>query len=156
MVSKTQFEKIALSFEGVEKGESYGKPAFLLAKKFFTRLRQEDNSAVLIVGSIDERDMLIEVEPGIFHVTSHYKDYPAVLARLAKADSKTLQGLLAQHWRRSAPKSLLKKLSSPLDEEAPVRSTPGATDGATRLRAAKGRPDHSSSPKRGKKKRKKA
>ena len=39
MVSKAQFEKIALSFEGVEKGASYGKPAFLLAKKFFTRLR---------------------------------------------------------------------------------------------------------------------
>ena len=39
MVSKAQFEKIALSFEGAEKGMSYGKPSFLLFKKFFTRLR---------------------------------------------------------------------------------------------------------------------
>jgi len=108
MVSKAQFEKIALSFDGVEKGVSYGKPAFLLAKKFFTRLREDDDSAVLFVGSLDEREMLMEVEPGIFHVTSHYKDYPMVLARLAKIDAPTLSGMLRQRWLAIAPKSLVK------------------------------------------------
>ena len=108
MVSKAQFENIALSFEGVEKGASYGKPAFLLAKKFFTRLRDEDASAVLFVGSLDEREMLMEVEPDIFHVTSHYKDYPIVLARLSKLDANTLRGMLHRHWLHIAPKNLVK------------------------------------------------
>jgi hypothetical protein len=109
MVSKTQFEKIALSFESVEKGSSYGKPSFLHGKKFFTRLRDEDGSVVLFVGSIDEREMLMEVEPDIFHVTAHYKDYPMVLARLAKIDAKTLHGMLHRRWLSGAPKKLVKK-----------------------------------------------
>jgi hypothetical protein len=113
MVSKAQFEKIALSFDGVEKGTSYGKPAFLLCKKFFTRLRDEDASAVLFVGSIDEREMLIEVEPDIFHVTPHYKDYPMVLARLSKIDVKTLRGMLHRYWVHIAPKNLVKSSTLP-------------------------------------------
>jgi hypothetical protein len=108
MVSKAQFEKIALSFEGVEKGSSYGKPSFLLAKKFFTRLRAEDGSIVLFVGSIDEREMLMEVEPAIFHVTAHYKDYPMVLARMAKLDANTLRGMLQRRWAEIAPKKLVR------------------------------------------------
>jgi len=104
MVSKVQFEKIALSFEGVEKGRSYGHEAFVLAKKFFTRWRAEDNSVVLFVGSLDEREMLTEVEPEIFHVTAHYKDYPIVLARLDKIDAKTLRGMLARYWQSIAAK----------------------------------------------------
>ena len=107
MLSKSQFEKIALSFDGVEKGTSYGHPAYVLAKKFFTRFRAEDNSAVLFVGSLDEREMLMEVEPEIFHVPSHYKDYPIVLARLDKLDAKTLRGMLQRHWTNNAPKKLL-------------------------------------------------
>jgi hypothetical protein len=121
MVSKAQYEKICLSFEGVEKGSSYGKPSFLLAKKFFTRLRNEDNSVVLFVGSIDEREMLMEVEPAIFHVTSHYKDYPIVLARLDKIDVATLKGKLAQHWQRIAPKKFVKK-AEPSTAKKPAKA----------------------------------
>lgn len=124
MVSKAQYEKIALSFAGVEKGASYGKPAFLVAKKFFTRLREEDRSVVLFVDSFDEREMLMEVEPAIFHVTSHYKDYPIVLARLDKIDAAALKGKLAQHWRRIAPKSLLKTAASP-EPEKPKKKRKG-------------------------------
>ncbi len=107
MVSKVQFEKIALSFEGAEKGTSYGHAAIVVAKKFFTRHRAEDNSAVLFVDTLDVREMLIEVEPGIFHVTAHYKDYPIVLARLDKIDAKTLKGMLARRWQAIAPKKHL-------------------------------------------------
>jgi len=110
MVSKAQFEKIALSFPGVAKGMSYGKPSFLVAGKFFTRLREDDASVVLFVDSIDEREMLMEVEPEIFHLTAHYKDYPIVLARLAKIDAKTLRGLLQRGWRRNAPKKLVREM----------------------------------------------
>jgi hypothetical protein len=127
MVSKAQYEKLALSFEGVEKGTSYGKPAFLVAKKFFTRLREEDNSAVLFVSSFDEREMLMEVEPGIFHVTAHYKDYPMVLARIDKSDANTLRGLLQRRWQEIAPKTLLKK--SPGAPAGAKRSTAGRRKG---------------------------
>jgi hypothetical protein len=130
MVSKAQFEKIALSFDGVEKGTSYGHPAFVFRKKFFTRLRDEDASAVLFVGSLDEREMLMEVEPDIFHVTPHYKDYPIVLARLSKVDAKVLRAMLHRHWLHIAPKNLVKSSAPPAGAK---RSTAGR--GKTKKRA---------------------
>jgi len=108
-VSHAELRKIALSFPAASEGTSYGKPSFLIAGKFFTRLRSEDDSLVLVVGSIDERDMLIESDPVLFHITDHYRDYPAVLARRTVIDAATLHGMLERRWRVIAPKKLVKE-----------------------------------------------
>ena len=108
-VSKAQYSKIALSFPGGNEKPSYGKPAFFIEKKFFTRWRDEENSIVLIVGSIDERDMLLEADPRTFFITEHYRNYPSVLARAAEIDGKTLRGMLERHWQKIAPKKLKAK-----------------------------------------------
>ncbi|HEY5048913.1 MAG TPA: MmcQ/YjbR family DNA-binding protein [Rhizomicrobium sp.] len=112
-VSAGELKRIALSFPGVEEGTSYGAPSFLLAKKFFTRLRGEDNSIVLIVGSIDERDMLLESDPALFHITAHYRNYPAVLLRLERLDPAVLRAMLERRWRAIAPKKLLNAGTAP-------------------------------------------
>jgi hypothetical protein len=112
MVSKAQVKKIALSFPGSEEGTSYGYPSYKVAGKFFTfftGLREEDDSLVIIVGSIDERDMLLESDPSVFHITDHYKNYPDVLVRIAKIDEKTLRGMLERRWSTIAPKELQKE-----------------------------------------------
>ena len=111
-LTEAQFKKIALGFPGTSEGTSYGSPAILLLNKFFTRLRKEDNSAVLRTDSIDERDMLIEVEPATFHITDHYKDYPAVLARLETLDAAAFKAMLERRWRAMVPKKMLKQLDS--------------------------------------------
>ena len=111
-LTKAQIKKIVLSFPGAVEKPSYGKPAYLIEKKFFTRLRTEDDSLVLFVGSIDERDMLIEAEPALFHITDHYKNYPTVLARVAKLDAKTLRGMLERRWKQIAPKKLQKEIEA--------------------------------------------
>ena len=111
-LTKAQAKKIALSFPGAVEKPSYGKPAFLIEKKFFTRLRAEDDSLVLFVGSIDERDMLIEAEPSLFHITDHYKNYPTVLARISKLDAKTLRGMLERRWKEIAPKKLQREIAA--------------------------------------------
>jgi hypothetical protein len=108
-LTEAQFKKIALAFPGTSEGSSYGSPAILVAKKFFTRLRREDNSLVLFVGSIDERDMLIEAEPRLFHITEHYRNYPTVLARLDHLDAATLKAMLERRWRIICPKKLQKE-----------------------------------------------
>lgn|SRR3974390_1747538 len=107
-LTRAQFKKIALAFPAAEEGTSFGHPSILVAKKFFTRFRPEDNSLVLHVGSTDERDMLIEAEPALFHITGHYRNYPAVLARLEKLDAATLKGMLERRWRQLCPKKLQK------------------------------------------------
>ena len=109
-LTKAQLKKIALSFPEALEKTSYGNPAFFIAKKFFTRHRSEDDSIVLIVDSIDERDMMMEADPKTFFITDHYKDYPSVLARMARVNAKTVEGMLARRWRKIAPKKLVKAL----------------------------------------------
>jgi hypothetical protein len=104
-----EMREIALSFPGATEGTSYGRPSFLVNKKFFTRLRREDDSLVLLEVSFDEREMLMEAEPATFHFTAHYKDYPAVLARMASLHPGSFRNFLERRWRKIAPKKLVKE-----------------------------------------------
>lgn len=97
----------ALALPGVTEGTSYGYPSLLAFGKFLTRQRAEDKAVVLKVGSMEERDWLLEHEPDAFFITDHYKNYPAVLVRLEWADPIAVRELLEASWRRMAPKSLL-------------------------------------------------
>jgi hypothetical protein len=103
-MTREEMRAICLSFPGVTEGTSYGRPSFLVNKKFFTRLRREDESLVLLEVSFDEREMLMEAEPQTFHFTAHYKDYPAVLARLECLHPGSFRNFLERRWRRIAPK----------------------------------------------------
>jgi hypothetical protein len=108
-LTKAQMKKIVMAFPGANESTSYGYPSFKIEKKFFTRLRSEDNSLVLVVGSMDERDMLLQAEPQLFHITPHYQNYPSVLARLERLDAKTLRSMLERRWRQVASKRLQKE-----------------------------------------------
>ena len=103
-----EFRDIALSFPGVEEGTSYGKPAFLVKGKFLTRVRKEDAAAVFTGVHFDEREMLMEAEPRTFFFTAHYKDYPAVLARLADLHPGSARNFIERRWREIAPKVMVK------------------------------------------------
>ncbi len=103
-----EMREIVLSFPGAEEGESYGQPAFKVNGKFFTRLRKDDASLVLMDVSFDEREMLIEAEPATFHFTAHYKDYPSVLARIENLHPGSLRNFLERRWRKIAPKKAVK------------------------------------------------
>ncbi|WP_374469794.1 MmcQ/YjbR family DNA-binding protein [Phenylobacterium sp.] len=107
-MTEAEMEAIVLAFPGAEKGQSYGQPAFKVNGKFFTRLRAEDSSLVLMDVSFDEREMLMEAEPATFHLTPHYRDYPCVLARLESLHPGSLRNFLARRWRRIAPKKLVR------------------------------------------------
>ena len=104
-----EMEAIVLSFPMAEKGTSYGRPSYLVNGKFFTRLRREDNSLVLLEVSFDEREMLMEAEPGTFHFTAHYKDYPSVLARMETLHPGSFRAFLERRFRRIAKKSVVKQ-----------------------------------------------
>ena len=104
-----EMEAIVMSFPGAEKGISYGRPSYKVNGKFFTRLRREDDSLVLLEVSFDEREMLMEAEPETFHFTAHYKDYPSVLARMATLHPGSFRNFLERRWRRIAPRKLVKE-----------------------------------------------
>ncbi len=107
-MTRDEMKAIVLSFPGVEEGRSYGRPSFKLNGKFFTRLRAEDDSLVLMEVSYDEREMLMEAEPGTFHLTPHYKDYPCVLARIGDLHPGSLRNFLERRFRKVAKKAAVK------------------------------------------------
>ena len=108
-MTEDEVRTLALSLPQVEEAISYGKPAFKAFGKFLTRVRKEDRSIVLVGVEFDEREMLMEAEPDIFHITPHYKDYPSVLARLDAVDPGTVKSFLERRWRQCAPKKFLKE-----------------------------------------------
>ena len=58
-----EMREIALSFPGCTEGSSYGQPSFLVNKKFFTRLRREDDSLVLFaINRHQDQDVRIEFD----------------------------------------------------------------------------------------------
>lgn len=93
----------------VEVATSYGTPALKVRGKLLTRYRPEDDSLTLHDVPPDEREMLIAADPAVFHTTPHYRDYPIVLARLAKIPSEVLLRFLERRWRGIAPKRLVKE-----------------------------------------------
>lgn len=97
-----------MAFPGASEHASHGgKPAWRIGKKFFTWVRDEEDSLVAYVGSIDERDMLVESDPELFHFTDHYRDWPIVLVRLKRATPKLVRAMLERRFRAIATKKLL-------------------------------------------------
>ena len=103
-----EMEAIVMAFPLAEKGVSYGRPSYKVNGKFFTRLRREDNSLVLLEVPFDEREMLMEAEPQTFHFTPHYKDYPSVLARMEHLHPGSFRAFLERRFRKIAKKSVVK------------------------------------------------
>jgi hypothetical protein len=103
-VTAAAARRLALKLPGVEQGKSYGFPALLIGKKFFARLR--DNNATLAVhlGSFTDRDYLLANHPNTFFTTAHYQNYPTVLVRLATVREDQLREILTDAWRRLAPR----------------------------------------------------
>lgn len=117
-MTRDEIRTLVLALPETEEGTSYGYPSFKTGGKFLTRIRDEDDSIVVYVPSIDERDMLIEAEPHTFHLTDHYRSYPIVLARIASVDKAWLQGALRRRWRRVAPKKAVKAWDAEHPREA--------------------------------------
>lgn len=119
-ISEAEFKTIALSFPEAHEKSSYGNPAIFVAKKFFARYRKEDKSIVWIVGAMDERDHLLEIDPKTYFITDHYRDYPSVLVRVARLNKTQLRAMLERRWRAIAPKKLVKAVDG--EAAAPQRT----------------------------------
>ena len=107
-LTRADVRKIALSFPGASEYASHGgRPAYRIGKKFFTWVRDEADSVVIHVDSIDERDSLIESDPALFHITDHYRDWPIVLVRLKKANVRLVRAMLERRFQAIATKNLI-------------------------------------------------
>jgi len=100
---------------GVDLGTSYGTPALYVRRKLIARLR-EDRETVAVRAEFSDRDVLLEADPTAFFLTDHYRAYPWVLLRLAKARHASALEVIERVWRQVAPRRLVASLSSPRGE----------------------------------------
>jgi len=79
-------------------------PSFLLDGRFFARFRDDDSVLVLQLGTIAERDVLMDLDPRAFFFTEHYRNYPAVLIRLAEVPKPLLVDVVKEARRQVGEK----------------------------------------------------
>ena len=103
-VSADRARALLLALPGVESALSYGMPAFKVRGRFFARLRDDDSVLVLQLAEIAQREVLMELDPRAFFVTDHYRNYPAVLIRLADVPAGLLQDVLRDAHAHAAAK----------------------------------------------------
>ena len=106
MATWATVKKIGKKLPEVEEGTWWNTPSLKVRKKSFVRLREKD--VIVVFVDLDEKDVLLKVEPDVFFQTPHYEGYPAVLVRLSAIDPDELREVLTESWRRVAPKRLLK------------------------------------------------
>lgn len=94
--------RLLLGLPNVSEGRSYGMPSFLLNGRFFARFRDDDTVLVLQLGTINDRDALMQLDPRTFFFTEHYRNYPAVLIRLAEVPRSLLAEVVTEAWRQVA------------------------------------------------------
>src|SRR5579872_4323793 len=108
-LTRAEARKIALSLPDTSEGSHYGKPSIFMGARFFCRVHDKEEAVVLLTGSIEMRDVMLEAEAQLFYITDHYKNYPAILARLAMLDKKTLKDLLTASSLRLEQKTAKKR-----------------------------------------------
>lgn len=89
----------------IEETTSFGTPALKVQGKLLMRVKDKDT--LVFRCPIEMKEVLIESAPAIYFETDHYKEWPAVLVRLAKASDVELQQCLTRAWRLQAPRKLV-------------------------------------------------
>lgn len=60
------------------------------------------------VASLEDKDVLLALDPRRFFTESHYNGFPAVLVRLPAVSARELKPLITEAWRCQAPKVVSK------------------------------------------------
>ena len=126
-VSVPAARQLLLALPNVVEGRSYGMPSFLLNGRFLARFRDEGTVLVLQLATISEREVLMELDPGAFFFTDHYRNYPAVLVRLAEVATPLLADVLTESWRHVSalppkrPRKPAKRAEKGVERKARVR-----------------------------------
>ena len=93
---------IALELPGVKEGTLHGAPSLKVSGRLFAcpalHKSAEPNSLLVRIG-FEERKGLLTAQPGVFYLTEHYVNYPAVLVRLSCIRHDSLQEVINMAWR---------------------------------------------------------
>ena len=107
MITFERIAELAARFPGTEVSTSYGTPAIKVGKKLILRMHQKEDAIVMMLGSVEEQQSLIQQDPMAYYITDHYDGYAAVLIRPIIEENE-LSDLIENTWRRVASKADIK------------------------------------------------
>ncbi len=126
MATQADVRRIALSLPEVEEAPNHF--AFSVCKKgkrkgfvwvWMERVapkkpRVPEPSVIAVrVASLDDKDVLLALDPAKFFTEPHYNGFPAVLVRLPAMTARELEPLITAAWRCQAPRDLDIKQRTP-------------------------------------------
>ncbi len=101
--------RLGLALPETAEGSYHGMPSLKTRGKDLTHLYAEHNSITIKLGSIDERDALLDLEPDIYHIEDHFKGWPYLMLRLDRADADLLMAHLINMWKGRVTKKMIKE-----------------------------------------------
>jgi hypothetical protein len=121
MATMADLDELALALPGTERGDSDdGRPGYSVNGKTFVFHRSQRKDAVdaatgellddvimFRVADLDEKEILLSDDRGVYFTTPHFRNYPAVLVRipdLARLERAELNDLVVEAWLTRAPK----------------------------------------------------
>jgi hypothetical protein len=129
-VRQEDARRLLLELANVAEGTSYGMPSFLLNGRFLARFRDDDTVMVLQLATISDREVLMQMDPRAFFFTDHYRNYPAVLIRLAEVPKPLFADVVTEAWGHVStlppPSRWKKRPARPLGARAPDGNASGS------------------------------
>ncbi|HYH97516.1 MmcQ/YjbR family DNA-binding protein [Hyalangium sp.] len=116
-----QLVELGCELPEVVEGIWFRTPALKVRGKSFVRLKEDGQSVVFLLESVDEQEFLIQARPELYFITDHYRGWPAVLARLANLRVPECRLRLKQGWLLKAPRTLVKQLDAAREARPPRR-----------------------------------
>jgi hypothetical protein len=135
MATMSDLDELALAMPQATKNVSDGRPSYLVHGKMFCIHRSRrrdaldpetgerlDDVLIFRVGDLDEKELLLADDRGVFFTTPHFDGYAAVLVRirnLAKLSRRELRDLVVDAWLTRAQKRVAKAWLAEHEPEGP-------------------------------------
>ena len=111
MATEDDLRAIALSLPETEERPTYGKrPGWRVRGRGFVHITKHDETAVLMVDGLAEKEAMLAEAPEKFFSTPHHRDSARLLVRLPAVEVDELRELVTESWRLHAPADLLDEL----------------------------------------------
>jgi len=136
MISPEKVRTTALSLPEAEEKETWGEATFRVRDKIFTVLG-ETGKAAGVKASKEDQALLIASDPETFSVSEYVGRFGWVTVQLARVDAKTMEALIIDAWRRTAPKRTVKEYDAGQGTASGAAAgAPAAKSGASKQKAA--------------------
>ncbi|MGB0921510.1 MAG: MmcQ/YjbR family DNA-binding protein [Alphaproteobacteria bacterium] len=96
-----------LTLPEVTYGTSWNHPSLKAGKKLLTNLH-EPGGMTIKLGSVDEQDHMVELDPNLYYINDHFKGWPGCLMRLDQADMDVVRGHVLRVYYQIATKRAIK------------------------------------------------